>query len=314
MSIDITILKKGIESKNVLSVCFFTMKDSYRDISKYQRNLIKFLNISKNLKTFEVRVYTDDSGKDFVLQIGESYPSLTVYHYNFNSLREEIGHIGTFGTLVRFLPMFEDLETVWISDIDIPDHFLDESILTLMDKYKCPVFYDSALCYNERKIYGRKHTIIAYRMIFKIKFPKSLLTRFINKLIDGTLKETIHFLNNANKLKPSSEVPYGIDEVFLNESIYNYLIRHNIPVICNKMYFLGEGILIQAGSTKEEINFAVSFWKNPTKKFFTKYKNYIKKRIPTITDKYPCLNELLEKIDILPFNMEHRFILNGSDL
>jgi hypothetical protein len=290
------------------------MKDSYRDVSKYQRNLIRFLNISKNLTGFELRVYTDDSGKDFVLQIGESYPSLSVYHYNFNSLREEVGHIGTFGTIVRFLPMFEELETVWISDIDIPDHFLDNSILTTMDKHRCPVFYDSALCYNERKIYGRKYTIVAYRMIFKIRFPKSLLTRFLNKLINNNLRESIDLLNKANKLKPYSEVPYGIDELFLNESIYNYLIRHNIRIICNKSYFLAEGILIQAGSTKEEIIFAKTFWKNPTKKYLLKYKNFIKKRIPTITDTYPCLNELLEKIDQLSFSMEHRFILNGSDL
>jgi hypothetical protein len=314
MSIGITILKKGIESKHVLSACFFTMKDSYRSVSKYEKNLVNFLHMSKNLPAFEVRVYTDDSGKDFLLKIAESYPSLSVYHYNFDPLREEVGHIGTFGTIVRFLPMFEDLETVWISDIDIPDRFLDKSILSVMDKHKCPVFYDSALCYNERKIYGRKHTIIAYRMIFKIKFPKALLTRFINRLIDGNLKESIELLNKANTHKPPSQVPYGIDELFLNESIYNYLKRHNIRIICNKMYFLGEGILIQAGLTKEEINFSVSFWKNPTKHQIDKYKNILLKKIPTITDKYPCLNELVEKIEGLDFSMEHRFILSGSNL
>ena len=314
MSLDITILKKGIDSKHVLSACFFTMKDSYRSVSKYERNLVNFLQMSKNLPTFEVRVYTDDSGKDFLLKIADTYPSLSVYHYNFEPLREEVGHIGTFGTMVRFLPMFEDLETVWISDIDIPDRFLDKSILSLMDKHNCPVFYDSALCYNERKVYGRKHTIVAYRMIFKIKFPKALLTRFINKLVSGNLSEMVDLLNQANKPKPPSVVPYGIDEVFLNESIYNYLKRHKVRIICNKMFFLAEGILIQAGLTKEEINFAVSFWKNPTKHQFSKFKHIIVKKIPSITDKYPCLTELLEKIEVLPFNMEHRFILSGDDL
>jgi len=60
-------LKHGIRSKQVLSCCYFTMTDAYRYVEKYKRYFMKFLYQKRVLKGFETRVYTDDSGKDFIL-------------------------------------------------------------------------------------------------------------------------------------------------------------------------------------------------------------------------------------------------------
>ena len=122
MGIDITILKQGISSKKVLSVSFYTMKDAYRIKERYETNLQQFLYHKKSLKGFETRIYTDDSGKVFALKVAKNDPTVSVYHYNYLPLREEDsnGHVGVFGSLVRFLPFFEPgLEIVWESDIDI---------------------------------------------------------------------------------------------------------------------------------------------------------------------------------------------------
>jgi len=281
------------------------MADAYREFSRYERNLTAFLKQANSLPGFEIRVYTDDTGKDFALRHVSS--NVSVYHFNCDPLRDGVGHIGTFGTLVRFLPMFEDLDTVWISDIDIHGRFLDPTILDHMSRQRCPVSYDTMICYKERKIYGREYTIMAGRMISKIQFPMSMLTRYINKLIKNEIPDMIEKLNDANTRKPPSRVPYGIDELFLNHQIYDYLIRHSVLVLCNKSYLVGDGILVQAEATDNERKIVNSYWKNPTKLYTTKVKHILKSRIPLVLDKYPCLQELLDVLDKLPYTLEERF-------
>ena len=128
--LEITILKQGTPSKKVLSCSFFTSKDAYRYVGGYQKNLERFLYQKNRLKGFETRIYTDDSGQEFVLKAAEKDPTVSVYHYNFPPLQETGGrHCGTFGTLMRFLPLFEPgLETVWVSDIDVNNDYLDPSL------------------------------------------------------------------------------------------------------------------------------------------------------------------------------------------
>jgi len=311
--IDIQILKQGTVSKKVLSCSFFTMQDAYRPVGQYQGNFMNFLKHTKHMTDFEIRVYTDDSGSDFLLDATKDKPNVTVLHYDFPPLREKKGHIGTFGTLVRFLPMFEDHDIVWVSDIDVTDKVFDKQILRLMDKHKTSLFYDINICYKERKPYGRNYTILAGRMIFKIMFPKAMLTRFINKLVSGELEDNIQTLNSYNKNKSSSKVPYGIDEHFLNHNIYDYVKRHNITVLTNKI-FLIEGILYQAGFSESEINFAKQYYKQPTKEQFTKIKKLIKEKIPSVLEKYPCMQELLDKVDTLPYTMEELRTVSPEEL
>jgi hypothetical protein len=311
--IDIQVLKQGTISKKVLSCSFFTMQDAYRPVGQYQGNFMNFLKHTKHMTDFEIRVYTDDSGSDFILDATKDKSNVTVLHYNFPPLREKKGHIGTFGTLVRFLPMFEDHDIVWVSDIDVTDKVFDKGILRLMDKHKISVFYDTHICYKERKPYGRNYTILAGRIIFKIMFPKAMLTRFINKLISGKLEVNIQNLNSYNNKKPASKVPYGIDEHFLNHNIYDYVKRHNIAVLTIKT-FLIEGILYQAGFSNSEMSFTRNFYKKPTKEAFTKIKKLIKEKIPSVLEKYPCMQELLDKVDTLPYTMEEVRIISPEEL
>ena len=312
--IKITLLKEGSGSKKVVSCSFFTMQDSYRPAEKYQSYFMTFLKQTKHMTEFEIRVYTDDSGKDFILKATKNITNVAVLHYDYPPLREKKGHIGTFGTLVRFLPMFEEgLDIVWISDIDVPDKFFDANTLSLMDKHSIPIFFETTLCYNERKPYGTNYTIVAWKMIFKQTFPKAMLTRFINKLANGELNTYIKNLNDYNTKKPYSKVPYGIDEHFLNKNIYDYIKRHNITVLTNKI-FLVDGILIQAGFTESEIVLVRNYYRNPEKQHFNKLKQLIKKKVPSIISKYPCMQELLDKVDNLPLSMEELKIVKADEL
>ena len=89
--IEIQILRQGIIHPNVMSTSFFTMGDSYRSFNKYQSYLETFFKQSSKLKNFEVRVYTDDTGKDFALTASKNYPNVSIYHFNCAEFRDRGG-------------------------------------------------------------------------------------------------------------------------------------------------------------------------------------------------------------------------------
>lgn len=304
-NLDITILKQGTSSKNVLSASFFTMKGAYRDISTYEASLKKFLIQTNQLKGFETRIYTDDSGKDIVLNAVKDDPAVTVLYFNFKPLREDIGHIGTFGTLMRFLPLFEPgLETVWVSDIDIPDSYLNPSILTKMNKSKTQFSFRTFLCY-ENKVYGRKYTILAGTMISFHTFPKQLFTRFLNSLVHPPkpLQATFSKLNSvnlANKKRnfSQSKLPFGVDEVFTNSVFYNYLINHSIPCYIIKDYINHIPKYLEGLITKKEIRLIDEYvYTHRTKEIFDKIKAFCAKKLPLVIETYPCTREFVEHMD-----------------
>jgi hypothetical protein len=268
------------------------MSDAYRPVGQYVSNLKRFLDMVRNKTGFEIRIYTDDSGKEHVLKLAG--PDVSVYHYNYDPLREKVGHIGTFGTLVRFLPLFEDLEMVWITDIDVVDMDLPT--------FDTPIFYNEMVCY-ERKVYGRKHTIVADKIISRVSFPISMLTGFINKLA-GNMKSDIDALNLSNKYKPKSSVPYGIDELFLNTSIYNYLKRHRMSVTTSKNYLLNSGFYKKADLSASDEQFVNSYYRNPNRESFRRLKDLYNKKILPLVPEHSCLEELFEVLDELPYTMK----------
>jgi hypothetical protein len=78
--IKITILKE-VQQPNVIACSFFTMTDSYRAFGKYKTHLEVFLKYTKKLTDFEVRIYTDDTGSDFALEVSKDYPNVSVHHF-----------------------------------------------------------------------------------------------------------------------------------------------------------------------------------------------------------------------------------------
>lgn len=71
--IKIQLIKEGIIYPNILSCSFFTMENSYRSFNKYKEQLKRFLKQVEVLKNYELRIYTDNTGKDYALEICEPY-------------------------------------------------------------------------------------------------------------------------------------------------------------------------------------------------------------------------------------------------
>jgi len=316
----ITILKQGTASKKVLSCSFFTSKEAYRYVGGYQKNLERFLYQKNRLKGFETRIYTDDSGKEFALQAAEKDPTVSVYHYNFPPLRETVGHTGTFGTLVRFLPLFEPgLDTVWVSDIDVNNDYLDPSLPNKAKAAGAAFCYRTFVCYDVIPIYARPYTILAGTMISFQTFPKQLFTKFLNQLVHPTkvLEAKIDLLNKEleKREKPASKIPYGIDEVFINTLFYDYLIKHSIRCYILKDYMKAATLLFDNKFlTKEEDTVQFNYSKYLQPPLFHKLKQIFKKKLHLLFDKYPCLQEMSRMLDSFKTSFVKPLIKTGPEL
>jgi hypothetical protein len=287
--IEINVLKQGTVHPKVITCSFFTMKDAYRSYEKYERHLQKFLHQVKHyLKNFEVRIYTDDTGKDFALKVAKD-PNVSVLHFDCPEFREGEGHVGTFGTLVRLLPFFEEHDLVWSSDIDIPDNYLSLDFST--GDFKI----DTYLCYD-RKVYGRKYTILAGKFMSKTQLPRALLTRFLNKVLDGDYNEQRDALNAKNKFKPPSTFPYGMDELFLNYPVYDWIKRRDYSV--NITIDFSNSVLnyMIKEHSPQDYDVFYQYYMTKDKKYIPKLKEVFKKHVHLGLEKYPCLELLKEKL------------------
>jgi hypothetical protein len=199
--------------------------------------------------------------------------------------------------------MFEkDISTVWITDIDIPDNHIDMKYIDAMKKIKSLVYFPTRVCYD-RRVYGRKYTIIADRMIFFQKFPKTLFTNYIKKILNNKLETKIKELNTVNleKRKPPSKVPYGIDELFLNTSLYDYIKKKQIQCYIGKRYLVLGHLEYNFNITNTEKQILYAYLNNPNKLQFEAVKNIYKKYKSELLSKYTCYQEFFDKLDTLPY-------------
>lgn len=318
--IKIKILKQGKPSDKVLSCAFFTMSSAYRSFNKYEHQLRLMIHNSRVLKGFETRIYTDDTGASIALDIAEKYPDVSVYHFDCPAFREGEGHTGTFGTLVRFLPMFEDLKTVWISDIDVnyQKDWFSPALLRHVSKYD--VFAENRICYERRPWNaGKRFPFVAYRLIFNVTFPKRILTHYINKLIDGSYAEDIRQINEYNVRKsPNSKFPYGMDEFFLNVIIYEYIKRKNMRCLFRKDYELDGWFLNTDDLSERDKQLVSKYSHTKTKEMLERVKPVYRKGIRLFMEKDPekfgCFREVAERLDTFRDEMVSWFSVEGRHL
>jgi hypothetical protein len=315
----LTILKQGIKSKHVLSSCIFTTSDSYKDADKYLKNLSKFLQQKRIFKEYETRIYTDNSIANKVYDLVKNDKTVTLILFDFIPLydKKTNGHIGMFGSLIRFLPLFEKgLSSVYISDIDVPDSYFDPHLFETMKKESCHFSYRTYVCYH-LKVYGRAYTILAGTMASLITFPITLFNDYIDLLVKPNkwIQTLVTKLNNVNEKinKPHSRLPYGIDEIFCNFILYDYLIKKNISTYILKDYEYAQKLL-RNHKTEEDKVIIDAYYKNKNQINFNKLKSLLIKKLPLILDDYPCLKYMYEYMDLFKDSFVVKFVKKGKEL
>ncbi len=234
--------------KLVISTSLFFMEKGYRKFYKYMNGLIEWeKNIKEYLSSYEVKVivYYDDSiklNKELYSEFKEKTrtPLFELRYFNYPEFKSKVhkGHLSTFGTLIRFLPLFEDNDSiVLIRDLDIkfqPNNNYQKLYDFLEnDKYKM-LFYKNYLTYEPSHIkvlpsnkYNEKFMANG---IFKIKWNIKLFNQFLND-IKNPLSEPYKILEKViatDKRKTLEQnIVYGIDEIFLNYVLLNNITKED---------------------------------------------------------------------------------------
>ena len=223
---------------NVLSICLFKMKKSYKNFNLYV-NKIKEIMVKNQFKenNFVIRLYYDNSllyskeGKDLLSILKKENHQLV--EYNCPLVRTSpIHHDGTFGTLVRYLPFFDfpenDVNCCMTHDAD--DAKLELSMCCKILKNKDAQFlYTHWACHKPHYTSDNEDFILGSRSIATCKLPIHLLIDFIKNAKNGQLPVSESILKKiAEKNTNGAKFFYGIDEIFLERIVKKYLVDTNI--------------------------------------------------------------------------------------
>ena len=228
--------------KNLLSLSIVKIKGPYREFSKYTNSLNRLLESKyNNTYGFDIRVYFDDSCHTEIKILIKKYPTVEFYKFNYPPMRIGEYHDGTFGSLIRLLPIFEhNIPTmkynyIWIDDID-----LLPSNLNLNDIYKEEIkgfstYYSSLFCYSKKWV-NRKYNM-NFPLITNLKLDPKKFNRFLSDLANNKYKEIVDeilkFRPDRYKYDYPVRHPYGMDEYFTNNIIYDDLTKYNTYVSYN---------------------------------------------------------------------------------
>jgi hypothetical protein len=236
-------LKKLETRRSVLiSISIFKMENPYRTFFGYEINLKKFIYECPSFAN--IRLYVDDS-TEYLAERYLHIKHLEIIKYECSEFKISSGHTGTFGTLVRLLPLFDwpsGYDIVWTCDIDLKINL--EFHQQFLDDLKNADFsFISNVYYNVPWV-NVKYNIVNYKIISKISFPMKIFTDFLTDLKQGgkqeIVKEIVEYDNSRKgsyskyNFKEDELCPYGIDELFTNSILFNYLKTLNKKVIVYK--------------------------------------------------------------------------------
>jgi len=225
-----------------ISVSLFKMRYAYRNFGKYVNNLFRW--IDKLNPSYFVRLYTDKvtyEDSDFQRIVKKNIPHLEIYIYNYPEFQDDLGyHVGTFGSIIRFVSFFdkklrEEMDYIWISDIDVYFHHFEKHIENMKAK-KVDINYYSKACYYRPWIPDPvDYPIINLRLIISknVKISKVKFDNYLSNVLNGKYKDlekTIREFNIDSKTHNINPLDktfiYGFDEVYTNQILYKEILKY----------------------------------------------------------------------------------------
>jgi len=255
---------KRSENKKKILICssIFKMKKSYDPSSKYTDGIYRVLkSLDKFYKKLDIvyRVYYDDSishsNKKWtnVLDEIKSRDYCELVKYDCPQFKDEKYHVGTFGTLVRFIPLFfgqKDWDMYICIDID---NTINKYIVKKLQSKKISFYFKTSPCgylIPHAKIPGinLNFRMIASLIVSKRQFNKSLFCDFLydiytkgplyKKFIEIIKKTQVDYFAKKYNINATEKhgMVYGIDEFFLNNILLKYIIKNKIKYAYSVFY------------------------------------------------------------------------------
>ena len=310
------LIKSQFKTDKLISCSLFRQLKVDKDPIKYYNWLRDFIKeINKNYSDFKIRLYTDlsltynEDGsiyKEGIKLLNElkQNPKVEVFMYRCDDFAlNKYYHQGTFGTLVRLLPLFNKnkYKLVWISDIDFDEVKEYEKYITLFKKNDCELLVNSRVCYPKPWISKKnKFNIMAGIIFSKIKYPKKLLFDFLTDIKEGKYNKVIKEISTTRRTADKDTImPYGIDEYFTNTVFNNYILKHKVKImvmndisiiaLSRKLYY--SNIIKKTYRSKKELI--------KMSKMLLKDKKELIKKHPNVDKRYftTCPQQYIDNID-----------------
>lgn len=260
------------------------------------------------------------------LNIGGKYSFVKLYSFNCSSITRKgkgkgyLGHPSTFGSMVRFIPMFNpEIKRMFCINIS---HAISPRLCYLISEWikSDKLLLTSGLNYYKYDDTNYKTSIImielehgpAFINLFNYRIPAGLFGFYKNEEIDIFQKRSNKFYNSMNKLielynrKPKFYLPnnenvfsYGIDEIILGY-LFNNLKTDNLSNnVSNKQ------------SKLDKILFYNMDDKHFNKSFFHEFGNYNSKSTKLLNNK-ELKTELIDKLASDPFSLKENIRIGGK--
>ena len=229
---------KNHTSSNVVSVVYFLPEKGAAKMDKYYEGLKDIIkNIPNVLNNFKLRIYYDNSTEKQVNELVKDNQNIELFKYDIPALQNENGyHHGVIGTLLRFLPLYDNnihrAEKVIVFDIDNSLLNWYSKLVDYFDKNKIKFGYRTRGCYGIRQrllCTGTKYYPIIASFIYQsIKLPYNLFSDFLEEVFtDKDIKNKTKLIKNCGL---NNEYSYGIDEIYINKYHLMYFYKNKIEI------------------------------------------------------------------------------------
>ena len=238
---------------NIISTCFFKRhqnKNYKKDgFNRYIDGLSVLNDKTKRLKGFRVRMFIDKHihEDDAIMKKLSKLSMIDLVLFECPAFMKDDYHIGLFGTLVRFFPMFDfpgnDANIVILSDIDdiVAIDKYKPMIQSLQDRVYAHFFMNISRHNKNKQQYDHiyKGNLMSYvrpqeLVVFK-QLPADVLMHFLIHL-DPTKMYTYYIHPGLDKKTTNYSMKYheppfvyGCDEYFLNEVYVKALVDGEYP-------------------------------------------------------------------------------------
>lgn len=284
----------SVQGNKLICGSLFRMKKSYRMFDKYLGRCRMFIDMCKRiLPDFIVRIYLDDSVRDEELEtLKDEHVEIVKYHCEDFWDSESGTHEGVFGTFVRMLPVFsaKKYDVVISSDIDVYPFHVDS--LKLLNQKADQIGLLNTSCHSKWIPAEAEYSILAGASVYKVVFPRQLLTRYLEHVRDGKIELQVVKSTDENTI-----LPYGADEFFLNTIVANYIKLNKIHVMTITLSTVMTAVRQVLKSVKDKETIATiekpirildhldaKLWTNPIELKDDAFYGSLKKVLPVIKD------------------------------
>jgi len=319
------------EFKKECDVCFissfFRMKNSYKPLDVYTKNFNEWINVIPS--NSYIRLYVDGSILEHELfrEIFESNnPKLEIVVYECVEFLlpfdnpSEYYHDGTFGTVVRYLPLYDksvQTKYLWFTDLDLLPFWFSEQYIQDLKNYKCKSSYvTGAMMQTNRssrpvdfQMFGG-HIIIDSSLLKD--FNDSDINTFLQNIIDGVYNPiknvVIGYVPKSVNATKDSKFVYGFDELFCNDFIFPVISKSPRLVYCS-MYLPGiqyevtgvneDPLLMRKINELKRIMYNLNYFPESQKYNFNKFKQHVEFIYQYITKKKFKITDKLKKAFIV---------------